>query len=107
MDALPPVIASVAPDVLANLCRRFHVRRLNLFVSAAAGHVDPAHSDLDFLVTFEDGRGPGHADAYFGLRDGLANPFGTEVDLVREWSVRNPWFLRQVETQRIRLFPPA
>jgi hypothetical protein len=41
-------------DVLPELCRRFHVRRLDLFGSAATGHnFDPVRSDLDFLVSFE------------------------------------------------------
>ena len=34
------------------LCRRFHVRRLDLFGSAARGDFDPERSDLDFLVEF-------------------------------------------------------
>jgi predicted nucleotidyltransferase len=106
MDALPPVIASVAPDTLGDLCRRFHVRQLDLFGSAADGRFDPARSDLDFLVTFDDTSMDKYADSYFGLRDGLAGLFGREVDLVTESAVRNPWFLRKAATQRIRLFPP-
>jgi predicted nucleotidyltransferase len=38
---------------LATLCRRFHVRRLDLFGSAAEGSFNPERSDLDFLVTLE------------------------------------------------------
>ena len=33
---------------LQALCRRFGVRRLDLFGSAATGRFDPALSDLDF-----------------------------------------------------------
>ena len=39
-------------EELAELCRRFHVRRLDVFGSAARGDFDPARSDLDFLVEF-------------------------------------------------------
>ena len=39
-------------EELAALCRRFHVRRLDVFGSAARGDFDPACSDLDFLVEF-------------------------------------------------------
>src|ERR1700735_4649132 len=40
-------------DVLPELCRRFHVRRLDLFGSAATGqNFDPVRSDLDLLVSF-------------------------------------------------------
>jgi uncharacterized protein len=37
---------------LRDLCRRFHVRRLHVFGSAARGDFDPAKSDVDFLVEF-------------------------------------------------------
>ena len=37
---------------LQDLCRRFGVRRLSVFGSAARGDFDPARSDIDFLVEF-------------------------------------------------------
>jgi uncharacterized protein len=37
---------------LEELCRRHHVRRLELFGSAATERYCPAESDLDFLVEF-------------------------------------------------------
>ena len=48
------MIADIAThrEELAELCRRFHVRRLDVFGSAARGDFDPARSDLDFLVEF-------------------------------------------------------
>jgi predicted nucleotidyltransferase len=58
---------------LTILCRRYHVRRLELFDSAAAGNCEPAASDLDFLVEFEDLDPPAYADAYFGLQESLAD----------------------------------
>lgn len=48
------MIADIAQhrDELRDLCRRFHVRRLEVFGSAARGDFDPAKSDIDFLVEF-------------------------------------------------------
>jgi uncharacterized protein len=40
-------------EELRALCRRFHVRRLDLFGSAARGDFDPERSHLDFLVEFD------------------------------------------------------
>ena len=40
-------------EELRELCRWFHVRRLDLFGSAAGDDFDPARSDLDFLVEFD------------------------------------------------------
>src|SRR5271167_5100381 len=49
-----PMIADISlhRDEVRALCRRFHVRRLDLFGSATRGDFDPARSDLDFLVEF-------------------------------------------------------
>jgi uncharacterized protein len=61
-----------SPEVLLDLCRRFHVRRLDLFGSAATGRgFDPVRSDLDMLVTFDPLASADYADAYFGPREAL------------------------------------
>jgi len=44
---------------LEALCRRFGVRRLELFGSAATGAFRSEDSDLDFLVEFEAASGAG------------------------------------------------
>jgi len=107
MASLPSALAAVAPDLLSNLCRRFQVSRLDLFGSATDARFDPARSDLDFLVAFEELPGSAYADAYFGLRDGLAGLFGREVDLITEAALENPYLRRRIEAQRQQLFPPA
>jgi len=49
-------------------CRKFRVRRLDLFGSATTGNSDPARSDVDLLVEFEAMPPGAYAAAYFGLR---------------------------------------
>ena len=105
MDTVPTALDAAAPEVLFALCQRFHVRQLDLFGSAADGRFDPARSDLDFLVSFEELPDSAYADAYFGLREGLAGLFGREVDLLTESALENPYLRRQVEAQHRRLFP--
>ncbi len=100
-------LAATPADALPALCRRFHVRRLDLFGSAVEGRFDPSRSDLDFLVAFEDLPGGTYADAYFGLREALAELFGRDVDLVTEPALENPHLRRRIEMRRRRLFPPA
>ena len=47
---------SLHREELRALCRRFHVRRLEVFGSAARdADFDPARSDIDFLVEFSTG----------------------------------------------------
>jgi len=86
---------------LADLCRRFRVRRLYLFGSAAAARFDPKASDLDFLVEMSDRRPTAtYADRYLGLAEALERLLGRRVDLITEQSIRNPYLQREVEATR-------
>lgn len=106
-EAAARFATSQALDALPALCRRFGVRRLDLFGSAATGRFDPARSDLDFLVLFEHLPPGAYADAFFGLREGLEALFGRPVDLVTGAALGNPHFRRRVEAERRALFPAA
>ena len=89
---------------LEELCRRFHVRRLDLFGSAASDDFDAERSDLDFLVEFEPAPPGGYADAFFGLKESLEALFGRSVDLVEPGAIRNPYFKGSVERSREPIF---
>ena len=101
------VLARLAPDVaeaLPALCRRFGVRRLDLFGSAADGRFDPGRSDLDFLVAFDDL--PGAAAFHLlDMKAALETLFGRDVDLVDQSKVENPFVRRRIDGQRQQLFP--
>ena len=85
---------------LAQACRSFGVRRLELFGSAARGDFDPAKSDFDFIVSFAD-KAPGtYADRYFDFAATVERLLGRSVDLLTERSVRNPYFKRGIEGAR-------
>ena len=89
---------------IADICRRYHVRRLELFGSAVADRFDPSRSDLDFLVEFEPLAEGQHADAYFGLLEALESLFSRHVDLVMIRAIRNPYFLEAIEPTRTLLY---
>jgi uncharacterized protein len=92
-------------DALSDICRRFHVRRLDLFGSAATGRgVEPARSDLDFMVVFESLTPGDYADAYFGLREALQQLAGGPIDLLTEAALENPHLRRRIEAERRALF---
>ncbi|HXZ89231.1 MAG TPA: nucleotidyltransferase domain-containing protein [Candidatus Binataceae bacterium] len=101
------MIADIAlrREELQELCRRFHVRRLDVFGSAARGEgFDPARSDLDFLVEFEPLQPGAYVDAYFGLKEGLEELFGRPADLVSAASIRNRYFRQSVERTKAPLY---
>ena len=89
---------------LEALCRRYGVRRLELFGSAATGQDRPGESDLDFLVEFDPLPDGGYADAYFGLLESLEELFGRPADLVVASAIRNPFFLEAVERTKALLY---
>ena len=100
---LHPVISERAAD-LERLCRRYRVRRLALFGSAATGRGLTEASDLDFLVEFEPLPPGVYANTYFGLLEALQQLFDRRVDLVVESAIKNPYFLEAVEATRTPLY---
>jgi uncharacterized protein len=89
---------------LAELCRRYDVRRLDVFGSAVSDQFNPEQSDLDFLVEFNDYTPDNAADRYFGLLFDLEDLFGRKVDLVSDKSIRNPFFREAVDRTRVLLY---
>jgi predicted nucleotidyltransferase len=69
---------------LADLCRRHHIVRVELFGSRARGTARP-DSDVDLLVSFAPGFTPGLE--FFGLAEEFAKLLGHPVDLVTRTSV--------------------
>jgi predicted nucleotidyltransferase len=90
--------------VIEGLCRRYHVRRLELFGSAVSGAFNASTSDLDFLVEFEELQPGAYADAYFGLLEELQRTFQRRVDLVVARSVRNPYLLEGIRQSKALLY---
>jgi predicted nucleotidyltransferase len=89
---------------VGQLCRRYHVQRLDLFGSAATGQDRPGESDLDFLVEFEPVPPGAYADTFFGLLEDLVKLFGRPVDLVVASAIKNPYFRQSVDRTRVLLY---
>ena len=79
-----PLGLAIDAGQLADLCRRYHVAKLELFGSRAKGTARP-DSDVDLLVTFEEGKTPGYA--FVSLCEDLEAFFGREVDVLSRRSV--------------------
>ena len=73
-------VVEVDEAKLADLCRRYQVRELSLFGSAARGEMRP-DSDIDLLVEFLPGAEVDLVD-YAGLMLDLSKLLGRKVDLV-------------------------
>lgn len=86
------------------LCKRYRVRALRLFGSAATGCERP-DSDVDLLLDFEPGRAPS-AFELVDLREALTQVFeGRPVDLAFNSILDNPYRRQAIEPQLRALFP--
>jgi uncharacterized protein len=83
---------------LQAIAKKHHVKRLELFGSAAKGKTKP--NDYDFLVEFEQMEPIEHGRMYFRLLENLEAVLGAKVDLIEAEAVTNPYFLRAVESER-------
>lgn len=86
-------------DELFELCQKYHVRRLDVFGSAAVGDFTSS-SDIDFVVEFDDSVAKRRFDNFFELLDAMKKLFGRCVDLVEPGGLRNPYFIRCLEQTR-------
>jgi len=89
---------------ISSLCRRFHVRRLDLFGSAARGMDFTYQSDLDFLVVYEPSYSAPALNDLFNFRDELSVLLGRRVDLIMESALRNPFLRSAIERSRQPLY---
>lgn len=94
-------------DEIRRLAERHHVMSLELFGSAATGQFDAAASDLDFVVRFEELPLDEHANAYFGLLEGLEDLFGRRIDLLEDAAIRNQYLREAIDDSKRRLYEAA
>jgi predicted nucleotidyltransferase len=98
-----PLVANRRAEI-AQLCRQYHVQRMDVFGSAArVTDFDPARSDIDLLVTFLPGQVSSIA-GFFPLEDALAELLGRKVDLVSDKAVENRYVRAGIERSREHLY---
>jgi predicted nucleotidyltransferase len=87
---------------IAATCAELGVIRLAVFGSATRPDFSPV-SDIDVVTRLDRERG-NLFDRYFELKESLERLFGRPVDLVLEDSLRNPYFRKAVEQERVSLY---
>lgn len=94
---MPPA-AVLDLQAVADACRKFGVRRLELFGSAVR---DPAAAnDFDFVVDIAEEEPGRYAKAYFGLYEALQKITGKPVDFVTPEGMTNPYFRASVDSSK-------
>jgi uncharacterized protein len=85
---------------LADICQRHHVKRLDVFGSAATDRFDAQTSDLDFIIEFQPLPPVPYKRAYFAVLAELEGLFNRRIDLVTTSALRSPEFAASVERTR-------
>jgi predicted nucleotidyltransferase len=88
-------------ESIQTVCRDLSLKRLDIVGSAARDDFS-SKSDVDVLVSFDnDERLFGR---YFELKERLEVIFDRPVDVIEERAVKNPYFKRAIEKDRIRIY---
>ena len=91
-------IAPTQHSRIAEICRRYHVRKMSMFGSAAIGQ-DRPESDVDLLVEFIPGKAPS-GFALVDMQDELSEAFdGRKIDLAFPSILRNAYRRKAIEPQ--------
>ena len=93
----------ISRDMIAEFCRRNHIRRLALFGSVLRDDFT-ADSDIDVLVEFEPDHVPGLA--FYGMQRQLAEIFGRKVDMNTAKDL-SPYFREEVLDEAEYLYVAA
>ncbi|HQU92106.1 MAG TPA: nucleotidyltransferase domain-containing protein [Pyrinomonadaceae bacterium] len=83
------------------ICRELSLQRLDLIGSASRDDFSP-RSDIDVMVTFQGGGSL--FTRYFALKERLEKLFERPVDVIEERAISNPYFLRAVSSDRVKLY---
>jgi uncharacterized protein len=89
---------------IERLCRLYHVRRLELFGSAAGDQFNVDSSDVDLIIEFEPLSGAAYTSNYWGLHKELETLFGRPVDIFPPGEIRNPYLRESVDRSRQLLY---
>ncbi len=91
---------------IAELCRKYGVRRLDVFGSVLRDDFDPERSDVDFLYEWDGATDRNRFHDLMDLKEELASLLGRPVDLVSATYIRNPYFKAAVEATREPVYGP-
>jgi len=100
-----PETISKYKEQLADVFRRHKVERAYVFGSALRNDFRD-ESDLDFLIKFDDKiQNPlEKGQLWWNLHDALRNLFNREIDLITENSLKNPYFIEELEKTKFLIY---
>ncbi|MGA8809565.1 MAG: nucleotidyltransferase family protein [Thermoanaerobaculia bacterium] len=96
MKKLTTAIA-IDGDAITRFCRKWRIAELSLFGSVLRPEEFRDDSDVDVMVTFEDGTRWTLFD-FVDMQDELSQLFGRKADLLSKRALKNPFRRREILT---------
>jgi predicted nucleotidyltransferase len=89
---------------IIQLCKKHKVTELYVFGSVLGNQFNKK-SDIDFLVYFSSEiELLDYADNYFNFKFSLEDLFGRKIDLVEGKSLKNKYFIQEVEATKQKIY---
>lgn len=90
-------------DIIA-LCKKYHVKKLEIFGSATNETFNPNLSDVDFLVEFMTNELGPWMSIYFNFKEDLEKLIGKPIDLIMTKALKNRYFISEVNKTRKKIY---
>lgn len=98
-----PSFQEKLPEVV-NLLRKHQIKSAFVFGSAVTNQFNEK-SDIDLLINFNEGLDPLIAgEHWWDLHDELRNLFHREIDLITERSLKNPYFINELNRTKFLIY---
>jgi predicted nucleotidyltransferase len=98
-----PSIVPLLPKVVSLLAKH-KVKNAYLFGSVLTNNFN-VESDIDFLINFEEDLNPlQKGDLWWSLHDSLRDILNREVDLISEKSLKNPFFIKNINKTKNKIY---
>jgi predicted nucleotidyltransferase len=86
--------------LMTKLFKDHKIKSAFAFGSVVSNNFD-GESDIDLLINFEDGLEPlERGEIWWDLYDSLRAVFNREIDLVVENSLKNPYFIEEINEKK-------
>jgi predicted nucleotidyltransferase len=100
---LNPQLQAVLPEVIKVL-KEHKVKSAYAFGSVCTAHFN-SKSDIDLLIAFAEGLDPlKKGQSIWDLEDALSKLLHREVDIVTENSLKNPYFIKELNETKVRIY---
>jgi len=88
---------------IPQVCKKYGVAYVDAYGSIARNE-QGENSDLDLIIEFEEPRRKLMTERFFGFLHALEDRYHMKVDLLTEKSLKNPYLIRNINKDRVRVY---